>query len=138
MHNEQRQRAARRLAQDGIEQALFASPLSVRWLTGLDVPGGSAENPALIWYDRGDFTLLVEDSFAAQAASFAHEPGCTLVDYLATRSSSPSTGPAIWPGSWAKWPSAVWRTRMSSASKPRASPCICGGQCAVCCPAATT
>lgn len=82
MHSEQRARAARRLAQDGIEHALFASPLSVRWLTGLDVPGGAAENPALLWYEQGDFTLLVENSFAAQAASFGTQKGCKVRDYL--------------------------------------------------------
>ncbi len=80
--NEQRQRAMKRLEADGIEQAIFANPLSVRWLTGLDVPGGSAENPALLWYDRGDFTLLVESSFAAQAASFGAQKGCAVRDYL--------------------------------------------------------
>lgn len=82
MHREQRERAARRLAQDGIEQAIFASPLSVRWLTGIDVPGGSAENPALLWYDEGEFTLLVENGFAAQAASFGSQKGCHVRDYL--------------------------------------------------------
>jgi len=80
--NIQRQRAIKRLQADGIEQALFANPLSVRWLTGLDVPGGSAENPALLWYDEGDFTLLVESSFAAQAASFGAQKGCAVRDYL--------------------------------------------------------
>jgi len=82
MHSEQRARAARRLAQDGIEHALFASPLSVRWLTGLDVPGGSAENPALLWYEQDDFTLLIEDGFAAQMASFGTQKGCKVRDYL--------------------------------------------------------
>lgn len=80
--NLQRQRAMKRLQADGIEQALFANPLSVRWLTGLDVPGGSAENPALIWYSQGNFTLLVESSFAAQAASFGTQKGCSVRDYL--------------------------------------------------------
>ena len=82
MHREQRSRATRLLSQNGIEQALFASPLSVRWLTGLDVPGGSAENPALLWYDQGDFTLLVESGFAAQSAIFGAQPGCSVQDYI--------------------------------------------------------
>jgi Xaa-Pro aminopeptidase len=82
MHREQRSRTARLLSQHGIEQALFASPLSVRWLSGLDVPGGSAENPALLWYDQGDFTLLVESGFAAQSAIFGAQPGCSVQDYI--------------------------------------------------------
>lgn len=82
MHREQRERAARRLSQDGIEQAIFANPISVRWLTGIDVPGGSAENPALLWYDQGKFTLLVENGLAAQAAVFGAQPGCAVRDYL--------------------------------------------------------
>ena len=80
--NAQRQRAMKRLQAGGIEQALFASPLSVRWLTGLDVPGGAVENPALLWYDQGNFTLLVENSFAAQSASFGAQQGCAVRDYL--------------------------------------------------------
>lgn len=94
MHQEQRSRAARRLAQDGIEQALFASPLSVRWLTGLDAPGGSAENPALLWYDAGEFTLLVENGFAAQAAPFGEQPGCAVRDYLGYTIQQPIDRPA--------------------------------------------
>ena len=90
MHREQRSRASRLLSQNGIEQALFASPLSVRWLTGLDVPGGSAENPALLWYDQGDFTLLVESGFATQAAIFGAQPGCSVQDYICLLYTSPS------------------------------------------------
>ncbi|MBI3959190.1 MAG: aminopeptidase P family protein [Chloroflexi bacterium] len=94
MHSEQRQRTARRLAQDGIEQAIFASPLSVRWLTGIDVPGGSAENPALLWYDQDKFTLLVENGFAAQAAIFGAQPGCAVRDYLGYTIQQPIDRPA--------------------------------------------
>ena len=64
MHDEQRARAHDRLRAHGIERALFAHPASVTWLTGFAAPiqtGPSpfAGGPPLVWYEDGQFTLIV-------------------------------------------------------------------------------
>jgi Xaa-Pro aminopeptidase len=92
MHEEQRQRAHQRLHAEGIEQALFASPASVTWLTGFAPPvqlGPSpfAGGPPLVWYARGEWTLIVLDSYAAAAAA----TGCVVADYLGYTVEAPIT-----------------------------------------------
>ncbi len=60
----------------GVDLALFSDHDSVRWLTGLDLPA-----PALLLFERGDFTLLADEGFAA-AAAFAAESGCAFVPFV--------------------------------------------------------
>ena len=68
MHRQQRQRAAHLLDETGIELALFTDHDSVRWLTGLDLPA-----PALLFFERGSFTLLADEGFA-DASSLVLNP----------------------------------------------------------------
>ena len=75
MHEQQRQRAAQMLDEAGIARALFSDFDSVRWLTGLNPPA-----PALVWFDRGCFTLLADEGFAA--ADFALNPDCACVPFV--------------------------------------------------------
>ena len=76
MHEQQRQRVAQLLDEAGIDRALFSDIYSVRWLTGLNLPA-----PALVWFDRGSFTLLAGEGFAA-AATFGANPNCAHVSYV--------------------------------------------------------
>ncbi|MDE0181013.1 MAG: Xaa-Pro peptidase family protein [Caldilineaceae bacterium] len=78
MHEQQRARAAQLLEENGVDCALFSDIYSVRWLTGLNLPA-----PALVWFDRGGFTLLADEGFAP-ASSFSDNPDCsheTFVNY---------------------------------------------------------
>jgi len=64
MHAEQRQRAHELLKSHHIQRALFANPYSVTWLTGYAAPlqvgpGPFAGGPPLVWYQDGEFTLIV-------------------------------------------------------------------------------
>ncbi len=76
MHAQQRARASQLLDEDGVDCALFSDIDSVRWLTGLDLPA-----PALVWFDRGRFTLLADEGFAP-AASFDDNPDCAHATYV--------------------------------------------------------
>jgi Xaa-Pro aminopeptidase len=87
MHREQRARAHQRLQSVGIAHALFANVSSVRWLTGFAPPVQLGPNifaggPPLVWYEEGQFTLIVVDGQAGSAGDFAQEPDCELVTYL--------------------------------------------------------
>jgi Xaa-Pro aminopeptidase len=95
MHAEQRERAKQTLSERGLSYALFANPLSVKWLTGFAPPpqlGPSffAGGPALVWYAGGDFTLIVLDSYA----ELARATGCPVVTYLGYTIDAPIDGAA--------------------------------------------
>ena len=76
MHSQQRRRAARLLDEAGVGRALFSDSDSVRWLTGLNLPA-----PALVWYDRGSFTLLADEGFA-DASAFGAQADCAHVPFV--------------------------------------------------------
>ncbi|HLF88972.1 MAG TPA: Xaa-Pro peptidase family protein [Anaerolineales bacterium] len=66
MHNEQRQRAQDLFRSRGLACALFANPDTVTWLTGYASPlqlgyGPFAGGPPLVWYEDGEYTLIVID-----------------------------------------------------------------------------
>jgi Xaa-Pro dipeptidase len=87
MHQAQRQRAQKLLQASGIDRALFADVANVTWLTGFDPPTGFgaqlyAGGPSLVWYEAGEFTLIVLDAHAAGAGSFGDEPNCQVATYL--------------------------------------------------------
>jgi Xaa-Pro dipeptidase len=87
MHTEQRQQTHALLKQQGIHQALFARPDTIKWLTGFAPPVQvgpnlfSASYP-LLWYNDGQFTLLVVDSYADLAVPFGQEPDGQVVTYM--------------------------------------------------------
>jgi Xaa-Pro aminopeptidase len=87
MHTEQRQRTTELLKQRGIHQAVFARPETVRWLTGFAPPVQVGPNlfasgNALVWYEDGQYTLLVVDGQADFAAAFGNEPDGEVITYL--------------------------------------------------------
>ena len=88
MHEQQRQRAARLLDESGIEWALFSDIDSVRWLTGLNLPA-----PALVWFDRGSFTLLADEGYAVVAAAFGDNSNCAHVSYVGYTIQQPIDAP---------------------------------------------
>lgn len=86
MHQEQRERTQALLRSRSLDRALFANPANVTWLTGLPRPWRAgadmyAGGPALVWYEAGQFTLIVMDAQAAEAEPFARQPGCAVVPY---------------------------------------------------------
>src|SRR5450432_235113 len=86
MHKEQRQQTDELLRRQHIERAIFARPESVRWLTGFLPPiqGGSnlfAASYPLVWYENGQFTLIVENGNATLAAPFGTEPDGQVITY---------------------------------------------------------
>ena len=88
MHQIQRQQTSELLRQRGVARALFAHQESVAWLTGYAPPLDMGTNhfaggPALVWYEDGHFTLIVQDGLAAHAGAFNGEPDGTLVTYRA-------------------------------------------------------
>lgn len=88
MHDEQRARAHDRLRAHGIERALFAHPATVTWLTGCAPPiqtGPSpfAGGPPLVWYEDGQFTLIVMSGIANAAVPTIHYEGYSVEAPLA-------------------------------------------------------
>ena len=88
MHQIQRQQTSELLRQRGVARALFAHQESVAWLTGYAPPLDMGTNhfaggPALVWYEDGHFTLIVQDGLAAHTGAFNGEPDGTLVTYRA-------------------------------------------------------
>ena len=74
MHTEQRRRAHELLDAQHVKRALFANPYSVTWLTGFAAPlqvgpGPFAGGPPLVWYENGEFTLIVLDVADASGVS---------------------------------------------------------------------
>ena len=76
MHRQQRQRTAQLLDEAGVELALFSDIDSVRWLTGLNLSA-----PALVLFERGEFTLLADEG-SADASAFDAELGCAFVPFV--------------------------------------------------------
>lgn len=87
IHQEQRQRTRNLLTAKGIQRALFASPNSVKWLTGFAPPVQLGPNfflgaPPFIWYEDGHYTLVVLDGHAGSAAHLREAPDCDVMTYL--------------------------------------------------------
>ncbi len=92
MHEEQRQRAHELLRSKDIQRALFANPYTVTWLTGFAAPlqvgpGPFAGGPPLVWYEGGQFTLMVQDSLAGEGA----HTGCEVISYVGYTIEAPIT-----------------------------------------------
>src|SRR5215467_13277493 len=97
-HQTQREQTEEFLKSRGIERALFAHIASVKWLTGFAPPiqtGPSAflGGPPLVWYEAGQWTLIVMDSQEINAGEFARQPNCALVSYTGYTLDQPLTGP---------------------------------------------
>lgn len=97
MHQEQRQRAHDLLKSKGIKRALFASPYTVKWLTGFAAPVQVGANffagaPPLVWYENGHFTLLVVDAYATDTAAFNDEADGAVVTHLGYTIEQPLAG----------------------------------------------
>lgn len=97
MHQEQRQRAQAHLQAKGIERALFANPSSVKWLTGFAPPvqvgfNFFAGGPPLVWYEGGQFTLLVVDAYAADTAAFDQQVDGAVITHLGYTIEQPLAG----------------------------------------------
>ncbi|HZQ05519.1 MAG TPA: Xaa-Pro peptidase family protein [Anaerolineae bacterium] len=96
-HQEQREQTQELLQSRGMERALFAHIASVKWLTGFNPPiqtGPSAfqGGPPLVWYEGGNWTLIVMDWQEVSAGEFARQPNCTLVSYTGYTVDQPLTG----------------------------------------------
>ncbi len=99
MHREQRQQTHDLLRQHGIQQALFARPESTKWLTGFAPPVQTGPNLyatsyPLVWYDGGQFTLIVFESptdhgYVELAAPFANDADGHVVAYTGVRLDQP-------------------------------------------------
>ena len=86
MHLAQRTKAATYFAANGIDRALLAAPASVKWLTGFAAPIECGPNPfqgapPLVWFDRGNWTLVVVEGLAAAAKEFAGQENCRVLSY---------------------------------------------------------
>lgn len=86
MHLQQRQQTHDLLRAREISRALFSNIASVKWLTGFAPPiqlgttvfsGG----PPLVWYEDGQWTLIILDAQVPDAAGFDREPNCSIVSY---------------------------------------------------------
>jgi Xaa-Pro aminopeptidase len=98
MHESQRLQTQEFLKARGIERALFANYATVKWLTGFHMPvqtGPSAflGGPPLVWYEGGQWTLIVMDAHEPNAGDLASDPNCTLVSYTGYTLDQPLTGP---------------------------------------------
>ena len=76
MHRQQRQRTAQLLDEAGVDIALFSDIDSVRWLTGLNLAA-----PALVFFERGAFTLLADEG-SAEASTFGAELDCAFAPFV--------------------------------------------------------
>jgi len=87
MHQRQREQIPDLLKSKGVDKALFANVANITWLTGFDPPTGFGADlysggPPLLWYEGGEFTLILLDAHAGGAEGFEKQPGCHLVTYL--------------------------------------------------------
>ena len=87
MHESQREQTHALLRERHIDQALFARPESVTWLTSFAPPVETGPNLfaasyPLVWYDGGQFTLIVVDAYAELAAPFASAADGQVVTYV--------------------------------------------------------
>jgi Xaa-Pro dipeptidase len=94
MHSQQRAQTHELLQQHGINQAVFAKPHSVTWLTGFAPPVQLGPNLftasyPLVWYTEGSFTLIVVDAYTDLATPFAAEPDGTVITYPGYRVDGP-------------------------------------------------
>lgn len=94
MHTEQRQQTHALLKERDINQAVFARPETVNWLTGFAPPVQAGPNLfaasyPLVWYDDGHFTLIVVDSYAGLASPFGQEPDGSVVTYAGNTLNEP-------------------------------------------------
>jgi Xaa-Pro dipeptidase len=74
MQTEQRERAHTLLKSRNINRALFANPFTVTWLTGFYTPPHMGPNPflgapPLVYYEAGEFTLVITDLFSTDKVS---------------------------------------------------------------------
>jgi len=98
MHQEQRQRTHELLKSKAVDRALFASPYSIKWLTGFAVPVQLGVNypfiggPPLVWYEDGHFTLFVSDAYTAETAAFDQQPDGSVVTYQSYTIEQPLAG----------------------------------------------
>lgn len=86
MHRTQRRRAQEMLDSHGLQRALFANAVSIRWLTGFAPPVQTGPypflgGPPLLWYQDGTFTLVLVGGHARWADDFASDPGCAVRTY---------------------------------------------------------
>lgn len=96
-HEPQREQTHELLKSRGIERALFANIATVKWLTGFAPPiqtGPSAflGGPAMVWYENGEWTLMVLDWQEVNAGEFARQKNCTLVSYTGYTIDQPLMG----------------------------------------------
>jgi len=94
MHQEQRQQTHALLQQHQIDRALFAHPHSVKWLTGFAAPIQTGPNLfessyPLVWYEGGQFTLIVVTAYTDLAASFGKEPDGHVITYAGNTLEAP-------------------------------------------------
>ena len=87
MHALQRQQTHALLREHHISQAVFARPETVTWLTGFTPPVQTginlfAASYPLVWYDDGQFTLLLVDAYNDLAKPFAQEADGQVVTYV--------------------------------------------------------
>ena len=86
MHQQQRDQTQQRLHERGLSRALFAAPANITWLTGVPLPWRAgaflyAGGPPLLWYEAGQFTLILMAGHDGEAAEFATQPGCAVLTY---------------------------------------------------------
>jgi Xaa-Pro dipeptidase len=86
MHQEQREQAHALLKEKNIDQAIFGRRETITWLTGFMPPMQTGPNlfgagNALLWYERGEFTLIVVNQHEGVAAAFANEPNARVMSY---------------------------------------------------------
>src|SRR5690349_13350663 len=87
MHLEQRQKTNELLKQNHIHQAMFARPESIKWLTGFAQPVQVGHNlfasgEPLLWYDDGQYTLIIVDSFRELATPYVKSPDLRIIPYV--------------------------------------------------------
>ena len=97
MHEHQRDKAKTYFAAQGIDRALLASPASVTWLTGFVAPIEVGPNPfqggpPMLWFEQGNWVLIVVKGLASAAAAFAKEPGCAVLSYEGYTIQGPLSG----------------------------------------------
>jgi Xaa-Pro dipeptidase len=94
MHSQQRAQTRALFQQHGIDQAVFAKPHTITWLTGFAPPVQVGPNLftasyPVVWYDDGLFTLVVVDAYGDLAAPFDAEPDGRVVTYPGYRIDAP-------------------------------------------------
>jgi Xaa-Pro aminopeptidase len=96
-HETQREQTEELLRSGGIERALFANIATVKWLTGFNPPIQTGPHaflggPPMVWYEGGQWTLMVMDWQEVNAGQFGQQPNCALVSYTGYTVDQPLTG----------------------------------------------